>query len=1247
MKKFKEWRGTALMKKLKRFFASILCICMIITSCPDLLAWAAGDTAVVKPVTYRLTANSLSKMVRKAELEKTEENGLCKLKLPKGFNKTLGKTKLHVYLQPDEDSLVFVFENKADKRQGAALIVDNKKSDIFAIPTKAEIYEELGYEYASDSNADEEEIDSEGLLGDDFQDLEAEIVDDAATGSDNNADEKYDYLEGYATHTILNNKKHTTGVTFVVSLDDLGMDSLGELLPDEDDEITATDSNAETVVPGETKPEKPTTTVPAEVPTTTPSNPTVTTPSNATVVTVATPSNVAKTFIADVNGVTIRAHAEAGVLPEAATFQAIELKETGKTADAFKEACKTLDDAEDTEYDGVMAYDLHFLLDGEEVQPNGEVEITMEVSQKALPTDVDPSTIEAKHLAEDGDTLQVQTVADTADKVEGTVEVKEDVVATLQTEASSLTKAEQNATAVKAEFKVDSFSYFAITFKKKNTIKAYIVNSKGEDIPLSGADANDEVHIGGYGKSNAVIFDPTDFGAQWESGNGWGSEARQDKWISIKVVADAYGRYTEEYTYSRAQINKPGENVTAQEIKWIYYNLKGNTWYYSNADSRPTSFNTKDANTKVLSEPGSNDSKIYLVYNATNVNRDIIDEIATQGHLTIRYEGASDKTYTFKWYGSDNGITWSQEPIERKRVQGENYNIDYNGHSSYLYPALDLSNNLNTDKTIRRWYKAEVWDGNTKLREYPKYQIPYFAAIQNGGFEDIKIDGDEGVNPSTTTSSNKGNYTFPNGYTGLIWKTTGADEQIEIADVTHEGDKRYNCSQAKDGTQFAELNAEQAGSLYQVVLTQPGSKLNWEFYHKGRYGADTMYMFIAAADQLGTITDQIAQGVTPNVDGSKYLEVTSQTSAGWYYNNKQKKQYSQYGPGDWKKHSSAEEGTYTVPEGQYLTVFFFVAKSTSTKSKTEGNLLDKVSFGTQPLVPSEETGTLRVTKCVEGISETDIQNYSVEIKLYNSNSEVVRSANIGFESGNPTNAIEFTDLLPDNYQIEEIPVFGGTTGNAYTQVESKLQVDNTNTKINENNSITKSSIGRIEANRTKQITFINKYAPQYRTLSVTKMVKGNMGNNSDSFNFKLEAEGNISKIAGEYSVVKSNGSTENRTVNTDGTFALSGGETITITKIPYGATISVTETSTDGYETTYLVDTTEGTETKGCSHSFSNMTENHSILFINTRTVIIPTGLFDHGKPTGWWFLMVMAAGCLGFGAYRRKKKRDDREERL
>lgn len=76
MKKFKEWRGTALMKKLKRFFASILCICMIITSCPDLLAWAAGDTAVVKPnVIYlkrglqKLSINIMSSDILKISLE--------------------------------------------------------------------------------------------------------------------------------------------------------------------------------------------------------------------------------------------------------------------------------------------------------------------------------------------------------------------------------------------------------------------------------------------------------------------------------------------------------------------------------------------------------------------------------------------------------------------------------------------------------------------------------------------------------------------------------------------------------------------------------------------------------------------------------------------------------------------------------------------------------------------------------------------------------------------------------------------------------------------------------------------------------------------------------------------------------------------------------------------------------------------------------------------------------------------------
>ncbi len=1214
------------MKKLKRFFASILCICMIITSCPDLLAWAAGDTAVVKPVTYRLTANSLSKMVRKAELEKTEENGLCKLKLPKGFNKTLGKTKLHVYLQPDEDNLVFVFENKADKRQGAALIVDNRKSDIFAIPTKAEIYEELGYEYASDSNADEDEIDSEGLLGDDFQDLEAEIVDDAATGSDDNADEKYDYLEGYATHMILNNKKHTAGVAFTVSLDELGIDSLGELLPEEEDEIVATDSNAEETVPS----------VPEKIPTVTPPEVIEATPSDAIPVTVATPSNVAKTFIAEVGGVTIRAHAEAGVLPETATFHAIELKETGDTADAFKEACKTLDEDEDTEYDGVMAYDLHFLDENKnEIEPDGEVQITMEVSQKALPADVDPSTLEVKHLAEDGDTLQVQTVADTADKVEGTVEVKEDVVATLETEASSLTKAEQNATAVKAEFKVDSFSYFVITYRDTSWFHAKLYDNTPahNEIILKDKSGNaiNELKV-------SSKFNPGDFGSWWEAQDKQGgSERRQNKWISMKAVAETFGEATQGYTYMYAR----NKTVNGATINWIYYCSDNQRWYYSDSSDKPTQKAYEYIRSQGYIERNDKIDKngdVCLIYtqNPDDLSQ-IKDEIESKGCLTVPYTMAEG--ITFKWFGSnteENPDTWTE--VKQERTSGTQYNIVNDDEGSHLYPALDREltkklekNASNFDESIRRWYRVEVYSGNTKIADYGPKQVPYYAALQNGSFE----------YPVTDDINTGGNFTFPNGTTGLVWETTGPDKQIEIV--------RYGTnhhSEAKDGFQFAELNAEAEGALYQKVLTAPGSTLYWELYHRGRYstGQDEMFLVIAPTKEVKDITKQEdLRRLIANIQANR----EDYAKQGYFLKDNIKDNSAR-----WKQYT----GDYVVPEGQYLTTFFFVAGDTAEKSAqgaTLGNLLDKVSFSTN-LPDPINGGNVLVTKTVEGILPEDLKQYQVTIEIGKENEETtLRKATIIFNGGANSQEKLFEDLDPGNYWIREIP--GSIEG--YLENGHKIKIsqnkDRTGEEINyqkENGSFEKKPFTVVSKGYT-YIDFTNTYLSKYVDVSVKKSVKGNMKNQDQDFEFTIKVVDSANKpisVEGTYPYVTAAGTSGSKSVSAEGKFTLKDGESIDIeNKAPRGSMVTVTETdySSKGYTTTHI--TNVCTDENGNTHTFTNVQEDCALEFINTRNIAIPTGLFDHGKPTGWWFLMVMAAGCLGFGAYRRKKKRDDREERL
>ena len=103
---------------------------------------------------------------------------------------------------------------------------------------------------------------------------------------------------------------------------------------------------------------------------------------------------------------------------------------------------------------------------------------------------------------------------------------------------------------------------------------------------------------------------------------------------------------------------------------------------------------------------------------------------------------------------------------------------------------------------------------------------------------------------------------------GLVWHTTGlyyhwTDEEetradktqwanyIEIVDGTNHNynddlennDPRvsYNTRSAQDGNQFAELNCEAYGALYQDVLTVPGSTLNWSLAHKGAATARTRW----------------------------------------------------------------------------------------------------------------------------------------------------------------------------------------------------------------------------------------------------------------------------------------------------------------------------------------------------------------------------------------------------------------------
>lgn len=166
------------------------------------------------------------------------------------------------------------------------------------------------------------------------------------------------------------------------------------------------------------------------------------------------------------------------------------------------------------------------------------------------------------------------------------------------------------------------------------------------------------------------------------------------------------------------------------------------------------------------------------------------------------------------------------------------------------------------------------------------------ASLGNGGFET------PAVTPDTFTL-------FP-AASVPPWQTTDDLGEIEIWGTTFLGVPAF------EGNAFAELNANSPGTLYQDVVSVPGSTMTWSAAHRGRDGDDTMQVLIG-------------DGLLADVGGA----------TGWDYVSPDFTD----GNAAWGEHSAE----YVVPAGQTCTRFAFRAVS-STGGASYGNFLDAVSF---------------------------------------------------------------------------------------------------------------------------------------------------------------------------------------------------------------------------------------------------------------------------------------------------------------
>lgn len=580
------------------------------------------------------------------------------------------------------------------------------------------------------------------------------------------------------------------------------------------------------------------------------------------------------------------------------------------------------------------------------------------------------------------------------------------------------------------------------------------------------------------------------------------------------------------------------------------------------------------------------------INNITDVS--IKDDIANSGHYVLKitvdgveYEGADAGTFLYK-HGYK--VTWKQNGTVAKRKEISNglFTLEKNGG------WIDVIYTDGANKT----YVVTVSNG-TEEKSSSGVTVEYNKCLENGDFE-------QGGSNQTLE-----------GALGLVWKTTASDHLIELANINDgqsykelQFDGRYwkvndninyggiafGATSTPNGSdQFAELNAGVEGALYQDVLTKPGLTMHWKFSHKartrtnsgsghnnqnrnvlmpGKKNADTMAMVIAPLELVENITtqDQL-EGLLEkcgNTSGSHTIygydghgDPKKAYQVYVVYDSSEIKGYSvdgynakyNYSTSSWNTRTD----TYTVPEGQYLTRFFFVAVDSVFQSGNlrVGNLLDDVWFGQDaPPAPTDGSGRITVTKKFYGLTESEAK--SVVLKGIISGDNGIGSITFSGDAWTSNSDID-GKYVAVSHTIDNLSL-AANQSYQYTFTEDKeiAAVEGYTLKETLVDGETKSepsgTVNIDKENNLQSITFTNFYEKNTADVTLTKHVTGLMGDTHKEFAFSITG-------LDDSDAMLENGDLSNFTLTHNGS--------VTLKNVPVGPVFAVVETlgADSGYET--------------------------------------------------------------------------------
>lgn len=254
------------------------------------------------------------------------------------------------------------------------------------------------------------------------------------------------------------------------------------------------------------------------------------------------------------------------------------------------------------------------------------------------------------------------------------------------------------------------------------------------------------------------------------------------------------------------------------------------------ADTFTVAFDTGINGTASMFAIDSNNKKNYLFFR---------DEEWNPGeHYKFDRGGFSGTQTAFSFFVKDSGNTTSGIN-GYKRVQsideiksGEKYLIAHPG-------KYDRNTSNAADGSA--WYVLHPSKSDTDYVQVAKVYNTILSAkakrLQNGSFE-FNADGSQYFQTAGY---------FQDSHKIQAWNTTAEENKVELFNASSKPHMSAS-DQAKnyipDGTIAAELNADEPGSLYQVVNTLPSSTYLWGLDHRGRMGTDTMALVIGPSQEL-------------------------------------------------------------------------------------------------------------------------------------------------------------------------------------------------------------------------------------------------------------------------------------------------------------------------------------------------------------------------------------------------------------